>query len=53
VVLKDAQGKITTVPAQRVEALSPQRVSLMPELLLRDMTAREVADLLEFLASLK
>jgi putative heme-binding domain-containing protein len=53
VVLKDAQGRITAVPAQTVESIVPQRVSLMPELLLRDMTAREVADLLEFLGSLR
>jgi hypothetical protein len=27
--------------------------SIMPELLLRDMTAREVADLIEFLSTLR
>jgi hypothetical protein len=31
----------------------PQSVSLMPELLLRDMSAQQVADLLAYLATLK
>jgi len=53
IVLKDVQGKIIAVPTKSVESIVPQRVSLMPELLLRDMTPREVADLLEFLSSLK
>jgi putative heme-binding domain-containing protein len=53
IVMKDAQGKLTTFQAGMVESLVPQRTSLMPELLLRDMTAREVADLLEFLAGLR
>ncbi len=53
IVIKDAQGKVTTVPARIVESIAPQRTSLMPEFLLRDMTAREAADLLEFLSSLK
>ena len=53
VVLKDIQNKVTSVPVQQVERLVPQRQSLMPELLLRDMTAQQVADLLEYLGSLK
>jgi len=36
-----------------VELQLPQRRSLMPELLLRNMTAQEVPDMLEFLGSLK
>ena len=36
-----------------VEELIPQPKSLMPELLLRDLTAQQAADLLAFLASLK
>ena len=51
--LKDAQGKIVTVPARELEDVSPQPKSLMPELLVRDLTAQEVADLLEFLGSLR
>jgi hypothetical protein len=36
-----------------VELFAPQAQSLMPELLLRDMTAQEVADLLEYLMGLR
>jgi uncharacterized repeat protein (TIGR03806 family) len=53
VVLKDAQGKSINVPATEVEQLVPQSRSLMPELLLRDLTAQQVADLLEFLTTLR
>ncbi len=53
VVLKDAQGKTIQVPSAEIERLVPQSRSLMPELLLRDLTAQQVADLLEFLASLR
>jgi putative heme-binding domain-containing protein len=53
VVLKDAQGKTIKVPTTEVEQLVPQSRSLMPELLLRDMTAQQVADLLEFLTTLR
>ncbi len=53
VVLKDAQGKTINVPGAEVEQLVPQSRSLMPELLLRDLTAQQVADLLEFLTTLR
>jgi uncharacterized repeat protein (TIGR03806 family) len=53
VVLKDNQGKTLRVPAAEVERLVPQSRSLMPDLLLRDLTAQQVADLLEFLTTLK
>jgi len=53
VVLKDAKNQETVIPADQVEELIAQRRSLMPELLLKDMTAQQVADLLAFLASLK
>ena len=53
IVLKDAQGKSTVVPVNTVESMAPQTASLMPEQLLRDLTANEAADLLEFLHSLK
>jgi putative heme-binding domain-containing protein len=53
VVLKDAQGKINRIAAAEIDQFAPQSRSLMPELLLRDMTAQQVADLLEFLASLR
>ena len=53
VALKDAQGKVIAIPKKQIEILAPQPQSLMPELLTRDMTAQELADLLEFLAGLK
>lgn len=53
VALKDNQGKITQLKAEEIEVLAPQQQSLMPELLLRDMTAQQVADLLAYLSSLQ
>jgi uncharacterized repeat protein (TIGR03806 family) len=53
VVLKDAQGKNSRIPVAEIEQFAPQPRSLMPELLIRDLTAEQVADLLEFLASLR
>ena len=53
VVLKDAQGKTNRIAVTDIDQFVPQSRSLMPELLLRDLTAQQVADLLEFLASLR
>jgi putative heme-binding domain-containing protein len=53
VVLKIVGDKEVRVPAAKVERLAPQPKSLMPELLLRDLTAEQAADLLEFLSGLK
>lgn len=53
VVLRDAKGQTTHVPGADVERIVPQTRSLMPELLLRDLTAQQVADLLEYLSTLK
>jgi putative heme-binding domain-containing protein len=53
VVLRDAQDKVVRIPAAEVEQCVPQRQSIMPELLLRDLTEQQVTDLLEFLAALK
>ncbi len=47
------QGKTIKVPSAEIEQLVPQSRSLMPELLLRDLTAQQVADLLEFLTTLR
>lgn len=52
VVLKDAAGKLIKVAAQDVEVLEAQKKSLMPELVLRDVTAQDAADLLAYLTSL-
>ncbi len=53
VVLKDALDKVSRIPTKQIEQLVPQRQSLMPDLLFRDLTAQQVADLLEYLGSLK
>ena len=53
VVLKDARNKRTVIAAADVEVMVRQQKSLMPDLLLRDMTAAQVADLLAFLATLR
>ena len=53
VVLKQVGDKEVRIPAAKVASLVPQRQSLMPELLLRDLTAEQAADLVEFLAGLR
>jgi putative heme-binding domain-containing protein len=53
VVLRTVGDKEVRIPANKVARLVPQQKSLMPELLLRDLTAEQAADLLAFLASLK
>jgi putative heme-binding domain-containing protein len=53
VVLGMVGDKEVRVKTARVERLSPQPKSLMPDLLLRDLTAEQAADLLAFLAGLK
>ncbi|QGJ70211.1 Cytochrome c domain-containing protein [Planctomycetales bacterium 10988] len=51
-VLKDIQGKLIQVPTDEVEEIFKQDKSLMPEQLLKDLTAEDAADLLAFLTSL-
>ncbi len=51
VVLTTAARETVRVAAADVKLLSKQSKSLMPELLLRDLTAQEASDLLEFLLS--
>lgn len=53
VVLKDGKNNLIRLAASDVEQLAPQQRSLMPDLLLRDMTAQQVADLVAFLSELK
>lgn len=48
-VVRDAKDQLVRVAASEVEAMTPQRQSLMPDLQLRDLTAEQVADLLAFL----
>jgi putative heme-binding domain-containing protein len=53
VVLRDAENKTVELPTAEIEQMEPQKVSLMPEHLLRDLTAPEAADLLAYLESLR
>ncbi|HXG12755.1 MAG TPA: c-type cytochrome, partial [Gemmataceae bacterium] len=53
VILRDAQDKEHRIPLKEVDQMVPQKQSFMPELLLRDLTAEQAADLLAFLESLK
>jgi len=53
VVLKTAEDKLIKLKPTDVEVLVPQQKSLMPDLLLRDMTKQQVADLTAFLSGLK
>ncbi len=52
VVLRDIKNQLIRVPASEVVTLEQQQKSLMPELVLRDVTAQDAADLLAYLASL-
>jgi putative heme-binding domain-containing protein len=52
-VLRDAQNRTTRIAATEIEHQVAQPASLMPEGLLRDLTAQQAADLLEYLSGLK
>lgn len=52
-VLQEGNAKLVRVPTAEIEELVPQKTSLMPEGLLRNLTAQQAADLVDFLASLK
>lgn len=53
VILKDAKNQVVQLSADEIEELTAQQQSLMPDLLLRDLTAQQVADLVAFLSELK
>ena len=53
VILKNAQNKEIRSPISEVESIVSQQKSLMPELLLKDMTPGQAADLLGYLNSLR
>ena len=51
-VLKNVEGKSIRVPKADVVTTQPQKQSMMPELVLQDITAQDAADLLAYLSSL-
>jgi putative heme-binding domain-containing protein len=53
VVLRDAKNQTVRVAASDIEDIAPQRSSLMPDGLLRGLTAQQGADLLSYLISLQ
>lgn len=53
IVIRDSQNKQLRFKTENVDGIFPQRKSLMPDRLLRDLTAQQAADLLAWLASLK
>jgi putative heme-binding domain-containing protein len=53
VALRDAENRVIELASAEIEHMEPQKVSLMPEHLLRDLTAVEAADLLAYLESLR
>ena len=52
-VFKEGRSELTRFFVKDVDEIVPQKKSMMPDRLLRDMTAQQAADLLEYLASLK
>lgn len=53
IIVRDAQNKPQRVAMSDVEEVFPQAKSFMPELLVKDFTAQQLADLLAYLESLK
>lgn len=53
VVLRDVEGKDHRVALDQVDKLEVSKKSLMPEQLLRDLSAQQAADLLDYLAQLR
>jgi putative heme-binding domain-containing protein len=53
VAIVDAAGKLTELAAATIDELEPLPTSLMPEQLLRDLSAGQAADLLAYLESLR
>ncbi|QDT53205.1 Soluble aldose sugar dehydrogenase YliI precursor [Caulifigura coniformis] len=51
--LRDAKGDVHEFAVKEVEELKPQRASIMPEGLLKDLTLQEAADLVAYLESLR
>jgi len=51
VVIRGADGQNITIPRENIEILRPQKKSLMPEGLLKDLTAQQVRDLFAYLRS--
>jgi putative heme-binding domain-containing protein len=53
IVIRDPQGVDHAVPEDEIEEMVAQQKSLMPELLVQDLSPEQLADLLAYLVSLK
>jgi putative heme-binding domain-containing protein len=53
VILKDAQSKTIRIAQDNIASITEQRTSLMPELVLKDVTAQDAADLLAYMITLQ
>lgn len=53
IILKTAEDKEVRLPVKHVERMEASKKSLMPDQQLRDLTAQQAADLLEYLQSLR
>jgi len=53
IVVKQAGGQTVTIKAEEIDELTRQPKSIMPDHLLKDLSAREAADLLAFLDGLQ
>jgi putative membrane-bound dehydrogenase-like protein len=53
VTVRTADDKQVRIPTKSVESLTPSPKSMMPELVLRDVTAQDAADLLAYLMTLR
>lgn len=53
VLIRTAEDKTIRVPAKNVESITPSPKSMMPELVLKEVTAQDAADLLAYLMTLK
>ena len=53
VVLKTVEGGLVQLPRKQIAEMVKQSISLMPELVLKSVTAQDAADLLAYLVSLQ
>lgn len=53
VVLKTIEGEVLTLPRKEIVEMVKQNVSLMPDAILKEISAQDAADLLEYLTTLK
>ncbi len=53
VTIKDAMNNVYEIAKDEIEQIATRSQSIMPEQLLRDLTAEQIADLIEYLSHLK